>query len=229
MKGKLLIVEDDDHLRLSFQEYFEKAGFEVTVAEDGVIALTQLNRFRADVIILDVELPHKDGLEVTQAIRQQSGYDIDIIMISGVKKHVLEQSDGLEQGADVYFTKPIETRLLLAQVRTFMSRRRARFADGWTVVDDHLSIHLERREVTVSGEEVKIQPLEFRLLDYLAQRQGKICTNADIMETVWQDGIVTPDSFSQSLMRLRKIIETEERKYIHNKRGFGYLFEAQLR
>jgi DNA-binding response OmpR family regulator len=86
MDARLLIVEDDDQVRSSLQEYFEREGYNVAVAADGDLALEMLNQAQPDLLILDVQLPHVDGLEVCQAIRQRVAHPIGIIMISGVKK-----------------------------------------------------------------------------------------------------------------------------------------------
>jgi DNA-binding response OmpR family regulator len=115
MEAKLLIVEDEERLRSSLQEYFEREGFSVAIVEDGARALAMLSQVDPDLIILDVQLPRMDGLEVCQTVRQRVGHSVGIIMISGIKKEMVDRVVGLEIGADVYMTKPFETRELLAQ------------------------------------------------------------------------------------------------------------------
>jgi DNA-binding response OmpR family regulator len=122
MEAKLLIVDDEAHVRDSLREYFEREGFGVSVAEDGTAALAALNQATPNLLILDVQLPRVDGLQVCRAIRQKVGQAVGIIMISGIRKEMVDRVVGLEMGADVYVTKPFETRELLAQVRALLRR-----------------------------------------------------------------------------------------------------------
>ncbi|MGD8491783.1 MAG: response regulator, partial [Anaerolineae bacterium] len=101
MDATLLIVDDEDRLRSSLQEYFEREGFRVTAAPDGSEALRLLDNTSPDLVILDVQLPHTDGLEVCKAVRQRVGHTIGIIMISGIKRELVDRVVGLEVGADV--------------------------------------------------------------------------------------------------------------------------------
>ena len=160
MRATLLIVEDEERLRSSLQEYFEREGFTVAAVGDGAEALTILGVVDPDLIILDVQLPSMDGLEVCQAIRQQLEHPAGILMISGIKRETVDRVVGLEVSADVYMTKPFETRELLAQVRALLRRIKAESgrdrAAGWLTVDNHLRIHLSRRLVEAAGQEVHL-------------------------------------------------------------------------
>ena len=160
MAAKLLIVEDWPDLRASLQTYFEREGFTVAVAEDGEQALAVLDQEHPDLVIIDVVLPRRDGLEVCRMIRQQLGQSIGIIMMSEHKLEMLDRVVGLEVGADVYLPKPFETRELLAHARALLRRIEAQAATGaaagWLVVDDHLRINFERREVEAGGRPVQL-------------------------------------------------------------------------
>jgi len=236
MEAKLLIVEDKDQLRASLQEYFEHEGFSVSVAADGAAALEMLDEVRPDLIVLDVQLPQVDGLEVCRTIRQRSGHEVGIVMVSGIKKEMLDRIVGLEVGADVYMTKPFETRELLAQVRAILRRIKAQTAPGdmagWFVVDDHLRIHFERQQVQLEGQEVHLTPLEFKLLKYLAQRPGVPCARADLIDAVWgyeEPGWDVSDSaVNTCIAKLRGKIEPDPThpRYIQSVHGIGYRFRA---
>lgn len=231
MDAKLLIVEDDAHVRTSLMDYFAREGFTVTVAEDGAEALIALGRMRPDLVVLDVQLPHKDGLEVCQALRRQMGQAIGIIMISGSKREMLDRVVGLEVGADVYMTKPFETRELLAQARALLRSVKAQMAggeaSGWLVVDERLRIHFEQRRVEVSGREVHLTPQEFELLRYLVQHRGICCARADLLDAVWpyEDG-VSDSALNTTIARLRSKIEPTPAnpRYIESVHGVGYRF-----
>jgi len=235
METKLLIVEDNDQLRPSLQTYFERNGFRVTVARDGDEALRVLDQADPDLLILDVELPHRDGLEVCRAIRQRLGHSAAVIMISGVRKDLVDRVVGLEVGADVYMTKPFETRELLAQARALVRRVQAKEANGdaggWFVVDDHLRLHFDRRLVEAGGQEVHLTRLEFDLLKYLVQRAGVPCARTDLLEEVWayQDGLELSDAaVNTCISRLRDKIEpdSDTPTYIQAVHGVGYRFRA---
>lgn len=236
MEAQLLVVEDEVPLRSSLQEYFEREGFGIAVAEDGAEALAMLNQVNPDLIILDVQLPHVDGLEVCQAVRQRVGHAVGIIMISGIKKEMVDRVVGLEVGADVYITKPFETRELLAQVRALLRRTRARNARGqaagWFVVDDYLRIHFDRRQVEAGSQVVHLTRLEFDLLKYLAQRPGVPCARADLIDAVWgydEAGWEVSDAaVNTCVAKLRAKIEPDPAnpRYIHSVHGMGYRFKA---
>jgi DNA-binding response OmpR family regulator len=236
MQGQLLIAEDEERLRTSLQEYFEREGFRVAVAEDGAAALVVLNQVRPELIILDVQLPHVDGLDTCRAIRQKVGHTVGIIMISGIKKEMVDRVVGLEVGADVYMTKPFETRELLAQTRALLRRIRAQNAGdemvGWFVVDDHLRIHFDRRLVEAGGQEVHLTRLEFDLLTYLAQRPGIPCARADLIDVVWEYDReawdISDAAVNTCIAKLRAKIEPNPAhpRYIQSVHGVGYRFKG---
>jgi DNA-binding response OmpR family regulator len=232
----LLIVEDEERLRTSLQEYFEREGFRVTVAGDGGAALALLTQARPELVILDVQLPTVDGLEVCRAIRRRLGQAVGIVMISGIKKEMLDRVVGLEVGADVYLTKPFETRELLAQVRALLRHVQAQDTGGaeggWCAVDHHLRIHFERRQVLAGGQEAHLTRLEFDLLAYLARRPGVACARADLIDAVWgyeQEGWDISDAaVNTCIAKLRAKIEPDPAhpRYIQSVHGVGYRFAA---
>jgi DNA-binding response OmpR family regulator len=233
MDASILIVEDEERLRQSLQDYFEREGFTITTAADGAKAVEILEGLRPDLIILDVQLPHLDGLEVCQRVRQRCGDSVGIIMVSGIKKEMIDRVVGLELGADVYLTKPFETRELLAQVRALLRRIQSRHASGdeagWFVVDDFLRIHFGRRVVLVGGEEIPLTRLEFDLLRYLAERPGVPCGRSDLVDAVWgyeAGGDISDGAVNTCVAKLRAKIEPDPTRprYILSVHGIGYRF-----
>lgn len=233
MEGKLLIIEDEERLRSSLAEYFQREGFEVAVAGGGLEALTRLEVVEPELIILDVQLPQMDGLEVCRQIRGRVGGAANIIMVSGIKKEMVDRVVGLELGADVYMTKPFETRELLAQVRALLRRSRLQREKGeqggWLVVDDTLRIHIHRRLVEASGRRVHLTPLEFDLLAYLAERPGIPCGRSDLVDAVWgyeAGGDISDGAVNTCVAKLRAKIEPDPSnpRYIHSVHGIGYRF-----
>ena len=233
-RANLLIVEDEARLRSSLRDYFEREGFSVAVAEHGAQAVAMLDEVSPDLIILDVQLPHMDGLEVCQAVRHRKGSTVGIIMVSGIKREMVDRVVGLELGADVYLTKPFETRELLAQARALLRRMQAQNARGedagWLVVDDHLRIHFDRRQVEAAGQEIRLTKLEFDLLRHLAQRPGLPCARADLIDAVWgydeAGWDVSDAAVNTCVAKLRSKIERDPSnpRYILSVHGVGYRF-----
>lgn len=120
MTGKVLIVDDEPNIVTSLQFLMKKGGFETSVARDGDAALTEVERFRPDLVLLDVNLPHRDGFEVCQALRSAGWTDLKIVMLTA-KGRETEVTKGLEVGADAYVTKPFSTRDLVEQVQRLLA------------------------------------------------------------------------------------------------------------
>lgn len=230
----MLIVEDEERLRLSLQDYFEREGFQVSAAAEGDKALQKLEEESFDLVILDVQLPQVDGLEICRQIRQRRGEDVGVIMVSGIKKELVDRVVGLELGADVYLTKPFETRELLAQARALLRRVKSRHGgdreSGWFVVDDYLRFHFGRRLVQAGGKDVHLTRLEFDLLKYLAERPGIPCGRSDLVDEVWgyeAGGDITDNAVNTCIAKLRAKIEPDldNLRYILSVHGIGYKFK----
>lgn len=230
----MLIVEDEERLRLSLQDYFEREGFQVSAAAEGDKALQKLEEESFDLVILDVQLPQVDGLEICRQIRQRRGEDVGVIMVSGIKKELVDRVVGLELGADVYLTKPFETRELLAQARALLRRVKSRHGgdreSGWFVVDDYLRFHFGRRLVQAGGKDIHLTRLEFDLLKYLAERPGIPCGRSDLVDEVWgyeAGGDITDNAVNTCIAKLRAKIEPDldNLRYILSVHGIGYKFK----
>jgi two-component system, OmpR family, response regulator VicR len=234
MEGKILIVEDEDPLRMSLLEYFRREGFEAVAANDGESALQVCSQFNPDIIILDVQLPIMDGLEVCRTIRQNSKRRAGIIMISGSKKDMVDRVVGLEIGADDYILKPFETRELLARVRSLLRRTRVENETGeirdWFIVDEYLKINFKQRKVEAGGKEVYLTHLEYKLLEFLARNSGVPCGRSDLVDAVWgyeAGGDINDGAVNTCISKLRKKIEPPNSvspRYIQSVHGLGYRF-----
>ncbi|HSO26456.1 MAG TPA: response regulator transcription factor [Anaerolineales bacterium] len=234
MNAQLLIVDDEERLRLSLQEYFEREGFTVTAAADGEESLQKAFAQPPDLFILDVHLPDQDGLEVCRALRRQFGQAVRVIMLSGVKKELIDRVVGLELGADVYVTKPFETRELLAQARALLRQRQAALPSGtdtgWLIIDDFLQVHFEKRQVQAGGQRVHLTPLEFDLLRYLMEKPGLPCGRADLIDAVWgyeAGGDISDGAVNTCVAKLRAKLEPDPAhpSYILSVHGIGYRFK----
>jgi DNA-binding response OmpR family regulator len=235
MDGKILIVDDEEGIRNSLGDYFDRQGFTTMLAEDGLQALEKVRERKPDIVILDVNLPLIDGLDVCKQIRQESGQSIGIIMISHVRKEMVDRVVGLELGADVYTPKPFETSELNAQVRALLRRMQSQkqvAQTGWFIADDHLRINFDRRIVERDGREIHLTKLEFDLLKYLAERPGLPVGRSDLIDNVWGyvAGEETLDSaVNTAVNKLRSKIEPDPAnpRYIHSVHGIGYRFRIK--
>lgn len=235
MDGKILIVDDEEGIRNSLGDYFSRQGFATLLAENGIQALDKVREGKPDIVILDVRIPFLDGLEVCKKIRQDSGQSTGIIMISGSLKETIDKVVGLELGADVYISKPFETRELLAQVKALLRRMQSQkqvAETGWLVIDDRLRINFARRIVEREGREVHLTKLEFNLLKYLAEKPGIPVGRSELIDNVWkyESGEDTLDgAVNTAVNKLRSKIEPDPANphYIHSVHGIGYRFERR--
>ncbi len=226
---KILIVDDDINLCQSVKIGFTKAGAEVFTAIDGRTGLQQFYKHQPDLVILDVRMPEMDGWETCRQMRLLS--NVPIIMLTSLNQDQ-EIIRGLNYGADDFVTKPFSRDVLAARVSALL--RRAEFPtdaeDQATYSDDYLSIDLEKRQVYVEGEPVRLTSTEFRLLAYLLQNAGRTLTYQNILVNVWgweyQNNV---DYVHVYLSHLRRKIEkdTREPRYLLNEHSIGYRFERQ--
>lgn len=233
MNEKLLVVDDEEGIRDSLGEYFIRQGYQVSLAEDGVKALDKIKIDRPDVIILDVQLPYMDGLELCNQVRHLVGQSIGLIMISGVRRETVDKVVGLELGADVYITKPFETTELSAQVKALLRRLRTQNQPNssvWDFDDGYLSINFKKRLVERQGHELHLTKLEFDLLKYLVEKQGIPVGRADLVDDVWgyeAGGDITDRAVNTAVAKLRAKIEPDPAnpRYIQSVHGVGYRFK----
>jgi DNA-binding response OmpR family regulator len=236
MNPRVLIVDDDERWRISLSDTLQREDFEVVGASTGSEAVQLVHSNRFDLVILDVQLKGMDGIDgydVCLEIRKRHDY-IPIIMISGVKKEVIDRLLGLRMGADRYFEKPTEPEEIVAQVRALLRLTQAvkssRASSGWLQIDDYLRLNLEMRAVMAGGQSIDLTPKEFDLLRYLVEHAGASCSRADIIDHVWKDDNpegVSNNAIDTMINRLRQKIEPESKPhYILTIHGLGYRFRG---
>lgn len=231
MTASILLVDDQESVRANLGEYLQRHGFCVALAKDGSQALELLHRSTPDLVVLDVQMPEVDGLEVCRTIRQKSS-SIPILMISGERKELMDRIVGLEIGADKYLLKPFDPALLLAEVRALLRTAQASSnpTDEWLAIDERMRIHRSRRRVEVNGNPVHLTSQELDLLLYLVDHAGVACSRDDLIEQVWKDstGSVTDQAVNSCVARLRSKIESraDGAVYIESMYGWGYRFRA---
>ena len=185
MAERILIVEDEINIATPVKTYLEKAGFDVDHALTGADALRLMEATPPNLIVLDLNLPDIDGLEVCRRIRATS--QVPIIMVTA-RDDDIDKIVGLEVGADDYLTKPFNVRELVARVKAILRRApTAAQPIGGVLTHGGVSIDRGRHEVLLNGEVVQLAPKEFDLLWTLLEERGNVLTRDQLLERVWGD------------------------------------------
>ncbi|MCM3719527.1 response regulator YycF [Fictibacillus halophilus] len=226
MDKKILVVDDEKPIADILQFNLEKEGFTVMCAYDGINALEKVEKEKPDMILLDIMLPLKDGMEVCREIRKK--YDMPIIMLTA-KDSEIDKVLGLELGADDYVTKPFSTRELIARVKANLRRHQQ---ESEREVDENneitigsLTIHPDAYIVTKRGETIELTHREFELLHYLAKHIGQVMTREHLLQTVWgYDYFGDVRTVDVTVRRLREKVEDNPSHplWIITRRGVGY-------
>ena len=226
MSSRILLVEDEPGLVLTLSDLLAAEGYEVESALDGLTGLAKAASGEFDLIILDVMLPGKNGMEVCREVRQR-GKDMAILMLTA-KTQLTDRVAGLKLGADDYLTKPFEPPELLARIEALLRRvkrekpeRIARFQFG------NVSIDFETGEASKGGVRLNLAGKELDLLRYLVNRRGSVVSREELLESVWeyQPG-VSSRTIDVHVAWLRQKLEDHPQtpKHIHTVRGVGYRF-----
>ncbi|MCB0857695.1 MAG: response regulator transcription factor [Solirubrobacterales bacterium] len=225
---RILIADDEPSVRDSVGYALAQEGFEVTGAEDGTDAEERLSGdFDYDLLILDIMMPGKSGLDICREVRSRSS--VPIIMLTA-KDAEVDKVVGLEVGADDYVTKPFSVRELLGRVRAQLRRReldRAPVPEQTRIVSGPVTIDLARHVVTVRGKTVSLTRSEFQLLRLLAARPGEVFRRSQIMEELWQTEFDGDErACDVHISNLRQKVETDPQRpeLVLTVRGIGYKF-----
>ncbi|HQE31279.1 MAG TPA: response regulator transcription factor, partial [Propionibacteriaceae bacterium] len=179
---KVLLVEDEDSYREATSYMLRKEGFDVIEAADGRDGIAQFERTGADIVLLDLMLPGMSGVEVCRQLRQRS--TVPVIMVTA-RDSEIDKVVGLEIGADDYVTKPFSHRELVARIRAVL--RRGQDIDVVTDIleAEGIRMDVERHEVTLNGEPVRLALKEFELLELLLRNAGRVLTRGQLIDRVW--------------------------------------------
>ncbi|MFD3157011.1 response regulator transcription factor [Haloimpatiens sp. FM7330] len=222
---KVLVVDDEKEIRDAIEIYLNGSDIQVFKAQDGIEALEILGEQEVDLIILDVMMPKMDGIRTCMRIRENK--NIPIIMLSA-KSEDIDKILGLNIGADDYITKPFNPLELVARVKSQL-RRYLYLGNGEVSNDEikikELVINKASKIVTVDGENVKLTPLEYKILQFLAENPGRVMSIKQIYENVWNEPFFgNQNTVTVHIRRIREKIEInpKEPKYIKVVWGIGY-------
>ena len=227
MPKKILVVDDEKPISDIIKFNLTKEGFDVDTAYDGEEAVKKVDEYDPDLMILDLMLPKKDGMEVCREVRAKK--NIPIIMLTA-KNSEIDKVLGLEFGADDYVTKPFSTRELMARVKVNLRRVSKQQED----VEEEKTSELAIKDIVIypdayvikkNGEEIDLTRREFDLFYYLAQHRGQVLTRENLLQTVWgYDYFGDVRTVDVTVRRLREKVENDssQPEYIMTRRGVGY-------
>ena len=224
MRELVLVVDDEPKITKLARDYLEQAGFLVLIASDGKDALALARRERPDMVVLDLNLPQLDGLDVARQMRRES--QVPIIMLTA-RAEETDRLIGLELGADDYITKPFSPRELVARVRAVLRRVRGDVHQSGVIRVRDLEIDLQGNRVMRSGESLHLTRTEFTLLAMLAQSPGQTFTREQMIDRV--HGVVYEGydrSIDSHIKNIRRKVEEDPLNptYILTVYGVGYKF-----
>ncbi len=214
----MLVVDDEPAITEFIELGLSREGFEVRTAGDGRAALTLVDRFRPDVVILDIMMPRLDGFQLTKEL---AGERARSLIILSARDETQDRIAGLELGADDYLVKPFDFGELLARVRSVLRRRQPEQAV--LLRAGPLELDRAERRVRHRGEKVELSPREFDLLCYLAEHRGQVLERDRILNSVWGVSFYGDDNNLEVYVRyLRRKLGDSDRQLIQTVRGVGY-------
>ncbi|MCA9942710.1 MAG: response regulator transcription factor [Anaerolineales bacterium] len=225
-KSSVLIIDDEQSLRDFVNKNLEVRGFLTYTAANGLEGLALFKTHDVDLVIVDLMMPHMNGLETIRRIRQDSLVPIIVLSALGEEN---DKVQAFNYGADDFLTKPFGVRELLARINAVLRR------SNWTKPQPHsgrlqrgeIAVNLERHEVQAYGQQVELTPTEFDLLVYLMENAGKVLPHQTILQNVWGPEYGQESEYLRVYMgRLRQKIESDPANphYLRTERGIGYSF-----
>jgi DNA-binding response OmpR family regulator len=226
---KILVVEDEVKVANAVQKGLEENGFSVQVAYDGRMGMSMARGETFDLVILDLNLPHFNGYELCDAIRQKNA-QIPVIMLTALGT-TEDKMLAFELGADDYLVKPFDFRELLARIKALLKRSAPDFKsiDNSRLEIGDLIIDRDKKEASRSGKKINLTAKEYQLLEFLALNEGKVISKATIAEKVWDIDFDTGTNIIEVYINfLRKKIDKDfESKLLHTKTGMGYYLSEE--
>ena len=223
---KILIIDDDSNISDLLKLYFEKEGYGVKVATDGVEGLNFFKIYEPDIVLLDIMLPKKDGWQVCREIREISNKPI--IMVSA-KSDVFDKVLGLELGADDFVVKPFDIKELSARVKAVLRRYQTHStqSDDEVIKFDNIEISHQKYELKLKGKPVDVPPKELELLYFLASNSNRVFTRDQLLDKVWGfDYLGDSRTVDVHVKRLREKLDGVSDKWtLKTVWGVGYKFE----
>ena len=235
-KANVLIIDDEPDLVELLKYNLAKEGYKVEFAFNGFDGLRASEVFKPDLLILDIMLPDINGYEVCKRMKRTANFSAVPVIFLSAKQEEVDKVLGFESGAEDYITKPFSVAELLARVRTILKRvppasavenknsKAEKISDGFGF--KNITINVLKHSVMVKNIEIKLSPIEFKLLIFLMTYAGDVFSREKLLDNVWgNDSFVEPRTVDVHIRRLRSNIEIDESiKFIETIRGVGYKF-----
>ncbi len=224
-KLSLLVIDDDPNICELIRLYGEKAGYEVSHANDGLRGVEVFYEIIPDLVVLDIMLPQLSGWEVCQEIRRNS--QVPIIMLTG-KGESYDKIKGLDIGADDYVVKPFDPKELLARMKAVLRRYNIFNGDQETLSFPGLNIDMKQYKIEAHGEHITMPPKEMELLYYLASHTNRVFTRQQLLDQIWgYDFEGDPRTVDVHIKRIREKLGKDNQNWdLKTLRGIGYKFEV---
>jgi two-component system alkaline phosphatase synthesis response regulator PhoP len=226
MSRSILLIEDEPGLVLTLKDRLTREGYDVDAAQDGNVGLAAAMRGQADLIILDLMLPGRSGLDICRDLRQK-GIETPILMLTA-RGQTVDKVLGLKLGADDYMTKPFEMPELLARVEVLMRRNRNAAGPGAAFYNfGNIEVDLRRASATRGGDAVALSTREFELLRYFIEHRGAAISRDELLSNVWHyDAGTTTRTVDVHVAWLRQKLEEDPKRpqWIMTVHGLGYKF-----
>jgi DNA-binding response OmpR family regulator len=228
IKHKILIAEDQRKLSDVLCEEFKKQGYDIVVASDGKVAEEVFAQHKFSIVLLDINLPYKNGYELCRIFRLIDN-KVPIIMLTALGE-LDDKMEAFNVGADDYIVKPFHMQELLARVQVFLKRRGSNaITENEKFIDGDIEIDFDNKSVHRNGQEISLTSREFSLFEVLVRNKGRVVSKAQLSEQVWginfDTGTNTIEVFISFLRN--KIDKPFSSKLIHTKPGFGYFYGEQ--
>lgn len=221
---KILIVEDDKKLRNELKIFLEKNGYEIVLLEQFENAVDKILKERADLILLDINLPYTDGEYICKEIRKTS--DVPIIMVTS-RDSELDELLSLNYGADQYVTKPYNIQILLAKIARLLNRTKNIGSNQDRIDCGNFILNISKSIIEKDNWQIELTKNELKILHYLVKNKVKIVSRDDIIDNLWEnESFVDDNTLTVNMTRLRSKLEKLDLKdIIFTKRGQGYIFK----
>lgn len=221
--NKVLIADDEPDIREIIEYNLTREGYLVQTAKDGNEALTKARSFRPDLIILDIMMPYKNGVEVCEILRTQSDFQQTMIIFLTARNDESSQIKGLETGADDYISKPVSPKVLISRVNAIFRRVQKDGSDK-TIRLEPLEIDPVKFQVKINEKAIVLAKKEFELLYLLASKPGRVFLRNEILNQVWGNEVIVGDRTID--VHIRKVRQKLGLDCITTVKGVGYKFEV---
>ncbi len=222
-RRRIVVIEDDRDIADAMSYALERAGFSVRIARTGEEGLDAVRK-GADLVLLDLNLPGMDGLEVCRMLRRQPGSVRTPILIVSARGEEVDRVLGLEMGADDYLVKPFSMKELVARCKVGMRRLEAQLEGPTGYTDENFEIEFDSYVLRYKGEEIRLTHKEFELVRYMVERAGRVLTRERLLDRVWgHDADVDARSIDAHVRRLRAKLGPA-RHHVETVVGIGYRF-----